>query len=276
MHPVAAFVKEDHNDIAGLKRTRRANLAGLRAGSARLSGTRCHRQPLRGGVVSAKVAVVAGAGGPLGRATSAALAADGLTVVAVDRNEQGLRQLPGSVRRKVGDTTDPAVATRIIDQIADEVGPPDVLVNTIGAFQPGDTLSTTPETLRLMFDVNLATALWLSRAVAPHMQQQGSGAIVHVSARPGIEPAGGMAAYSVSKAALVYLTRVLDVELRPNGIRVNAVAPQLIDTPATRAAFPAEVIAHAVAPEAIAAVIAFLVSDAAAPVSGAILPAYGA
>ena len=276
MHPVAAFVKEDHNDIAGLKRTRRANLAGLRAGSARLSGTRCHRQPLRGGVVSAKVAVVAGAGGPLGRATSAALAADGLTVVAVDRNEQGLRQLPGSVRRKVGDTTDPAVATRIIDQIADEVGSPDVLVNTIGAFQQGDTLSTTPETLRLMFDVNLATALWLSRAVAPHMQQQGSGAIVHVSARPGIEPAGGMAAYSVSKAALVYLTRVLDVELRPNGIRVNAVAPQLIDTPATRAAFPAEVIAHAVAPEAIAAVIAFLVSDAAAPVSGAILPAYGA
>jgi len=276
VHPVAAFVKEDHNDIADLERTRRANLAGLRAGSARLSGTRCHRQPLRGGVVSAKVAVVAGAGGPLGRATSAALAADGLTVVAVDRNEQGLRQLPGSVRRKVGDTTDPAVATRIIDQIADEVGPPDVLVNTIGAFQQGDTLSTTPETLRLMFDVNLATALWLSRAVAPHMQQQGSGAIVHVSARPGIEPAGGMAAYSVSKAALVYLTRVLDVELRPNGIRVNAVAPQLIDTPVTRAAFPAEVIAHAVAPEAIAAVIAFLVSDAAAPVSGAILPAYGA
>ena len=276
MHPVAAFVKEDHNDIADLERTRRANLAGLRAGSARLSGTRCHRQPLRGGVVSAKVAVVAGAGGPLGRATSAALAADGLTVVAVDRNEQGLRQLPGSVRRKVGDTTDPAVATRIIDQIADEVGPPDVLVNTIGAFQQGDTLSTTPETLRLMFDVNLATALWLSRAVAPHMQQQGSGAIVHVSARPGIEPAGGMAAYSVSKAALVHLTRVLDVELRPNGIRVNAVAPQLIDTPVTRAAFPAEVIAHAVAPEAIAAVIAFLVSDAAAPVSGAILPAYGA
>src|SRR5262249_54792387 len=189
---------------------------------------------------------------------------------------QGLRQLPGSVRRMVADTTDPAVATRIIDQIADEVGPPDVLVNTIGAFQMGDTLSTTPETLRLMFDVNLATGLWLSRAVAPHMQQRGRGATGLHPACPGSDPAGGMAAYSVSKAALVHLTRVLDVELRPNGIRVNAVAPQLIDTPVTRAVFPAEVIAHAVAPEAIAAVIAFLVSDAAAPVSGAILPAYGA
>ena len=84
-----------------------------------------------------------------------------------------------------------------------------------------------------------------------------------------------MAAYSVSKAALVHLTRLLDVELRPHGIRVNAVAPQLIDTPLNRTLFPADVLAHAVTPEAIAGVIDFLVSDAAAPVSGAILPAYG-
>ena len=99
---------------------------------------------------------------------------------------------------------------------------------------------------------------------------------MHVAARPGIEPSGGMTAYSVSKAALVHLTRILDVELRPRGIRVNAVAPQLLDTPTNRTIFPAEVMARAVAPEAIAGVIAFLVSDAAAPVSGAVLPACGA
>jgi len=226
--------------------------------------------------MSAKVAIVAGAGGALGHATAVTLAAGGLTVVAVDRNERGLGDFPGSVRREVADTTDPAVPTRLIDRIAGEVGPPDVLVNTIGAFRPGDALTATPETLRLMIDVNLGPALWLSQAVAPHMRQQGSGAIVHVAARPGIEPAGGMAAYAVSKAALVHLTRTLDIELRPHGIRVNAVAPQLLDTPANRATFPAEVMAHTVAPEAIADVIAFLVSDAAAPVSGAILPAYGA
>jgi NAD(P)-dependent dehydrogenase (short-subunit alcohol dehydrogenase family) len=85
-----------------------------------------------------------------------------------------------------------------------------------------------------------------------------------------------MAAYSMSKAALVHLTRILDLELRPHGIRVNAVAPQLLDTPRNQTIFPSEVMTHAVAPEAIAAVIAFLVSDAAAPVSGAVLPAYGA
>jgi NAD(P)-dependent dehydrogenase (short-subunit alcohol dehydrogenase family) len=226
--------------------------------------------------MSAKMAIVAGAGGALGHATAAALAASGLTVVAVDRNEHALRELPGSIRPEVADTTDPAAAKSLIDRIAGEVGPPDVLVNTIGAFRPGDALATTPETLQLMIDVNLGPALWLSQAVAPHMRHQGSGAIVHVAARPGIEPSAGMAAYAVSKAVLVHLTRILDIELRPHGIRVNAVAPQLLDTPANRATFPAEVMAHAAAPDAIAGVIAFLISDAAAPVSGAILPAYGA
>jgi NAD(P)-dependent dehydrogenase (short-subunit alcohol dehydrogenase family) len=204
------------------------------------------------------------------------LAAEGLTVVGVDRNERGLGDLPDDIRREVVDATDPAVATRLIDRIASEVGPPDVLVNTIGAFRLGDALTTTPELLQLMIDVNLGPALWLSQAVAPHMRQQGSGVIVHMAARPGIEPSAGMAAYSVSKAALVYLTRILDLELRPYGIRVNAVAPQLLATPANQATLPAEAMAHAVAPETIADLIAFLVSDAAAPVSGAIVPAYGA
>lgn len=149
-------------------------------------------------------------------------------------------------------------------------------MNTIGAFRAADALSTTPEALQLMVDINLGPELWMTQAVAPHMRQQGSGAIVHVAARPGIEPSAGMVAYGASKAALAHLTRILDVELRPHGIRVNAVAPQLLDTTVNRATFPQEVMAHAVAPEAMAGVIAFLVSDAAGPVSGAILPAYGA
>lgn len=226
--------------------------------------------------MSAKVAIVTGGGGGLGGATVVNLAARGLTVVAVDRNEQALADLPDGVLREAADTTDPNAAKSVVDRIAADVGPPDILVNTIGTFRLGDAVSTTPEDLRLMVDVNLGPALWLTQAVAAHMQRTGSGAIVHVSARPGIEPTAGMAAYGISKAALVHLTRILDLELRPHGIRVNAVAPQLLSTPANQASFPAEALAHAVAPEAIADVIAFLVSDAAAPVSGAILPAYGA
>ena len=223
-----------------------------------------------------RVALVVGAGGPLGRATAVSLAGAGFTVVGVDRSEQGLAELAEGIRREVGDPTDPAVVKSLIDRIATEVGAPEVLVNTIGAFRVGDALTATPEDLRVMIDVNVGAALWLSQAVAPYMRERGSGAIVHVSARPGIEPTAGMAAYSVSKAALAHLTRVLDLELRPHGIRVNAVVPLLLDTPGNRAAFPADLLAHAVRPEAIAEVIAFLVSDAAAPVSGALLPAYGA
>ncbi|MCX5555580.1 SDR family NAD(P)-dependent oxidoreductase [Streptomyces sp. NBC_00038] len=225
--------------------------------------------------MSSRVAIVAGAGGALGRVTALDLAADGFTVVAVDRNGSALKELPDTIRREVGDATDPDVAKTLIDRIAAEVGPPDVLVNTLGAFDLSDVFTTTPEVLRLMVDVNLGAALWMSQAVGAHMQTRGSGAIVHVSARPGVEPTAGLTAYGVSKAALTHLIRVLDLELRPSGIRVNAVAPQLIDTPKNRGFLSEDQLAHAVSPEAIAKVIAFLVSDAAAPISGAILPTYG-
>jgi NAD(P)-dependent dehydrogenase (short-subunit alcohol dehydrogenase family) len=226
--------------------------------------------------MSERVAIVVGAGGELGRATAEKLAAAGFTVVGVDRNEEGMKELPDGIRYEAGDATDPAVARSLVDQIAVRIGPPEVVVNTIGTYHLGDALDATPEDLRLMIDVNAGTALWLTQAVAPYMRERGSGAIVHVAARPGLEPTAGMATYSVSKAALVHLTRVLDLELRPLGIRVNAVAPQLLDTAKNRPYLPPDLLAHAVSPEAIADIIVYLISDAAAPVSGAVVPAYGA
>jgi NAD(P)-dependent dehydrogenase (short-subunit alcohol dehydrogenase family) len=226
--------------------------------------------------MSERVAIVVGAGGELGRATAQKLAAAGFTVVGVDRNEEALKELPDGIRSVPGEPTDPAGAKTVVDRIAAEFGSPDVLVNTIGMYHLGDALAATPEDFRLMFDVNAGTALWLTQAVAPYMKERGSGAIVHVAARPGLEPTAGMAAYGVSKAALVHLTRLLDLELRPLGIRVNAVAPQLLDTAKNRPYLSAELLAHAVSPDAVADIIAYLVSDAAAPVSGAIVPTYGA
>ena len=226
--------------------------------------------------MTARVAILAGAGGELGRTTAQKLAAAGFTVVGIDRNEEGLKELPDGIRYEVGDPTDPAVAKSLVDRIASEVGPPEVLVNTIGTYHLGDALDATPEDLRTMIDVNAGTALWLTQAVAPYMRERGSGAIVHVAARQGLEPTAGMATYGVSKAALVHLTRLLDLELRPLGIRVNAVAPQLIDTAKNRPYLPPELLAHAVSTEAIAEIIGYLVSAAAAPVSGAVVPAYGA
>ena len=225
--------------------------------------------------MSGPVAVVAGAGGELGRAVAEKLAAAGFTVAGIDRNEQALKQLPDGIWRETADPADPAAAGSVVDRIAAEVGPPGVLVNTIGTFRLGDALTVTPEDLRRMMDVNLGPALWLTQAVVPYLRERGSGSIVHVAARPGLEPAAGMAAYALSKAALVHLTRVLDLELRPLGIRVNAVAPQQLDTAKTRPYLTPDLLAHAVAPEAVADIIVYLVGDAAAPVSGAVVPAYG-
>jgi NAD(P)-dependent dehydrogenase (short-subunit alcohol dehydrogenase family) len=225
--------------------------------------------------MSGRVAILAGAGGELGRVTAQRLAAAGFTVVGIDRNEDGLKELPDGIRYEVGDPTDPAVAKSLVDRIAVDFGPPEVLVNTVGTYHLGEALDATPEDLRLMIDVNAGTALWLTQAVVPYMRDRGTGAIVHVAARQGLEPTVGMATYSVSKAALVHLTRVLDLELRPLGIRVNAVAPQLIDTANNRPYLSPDLLAHAVSPESIADIIVYLVSDSATPVSGAVLPAYG-
>lgn len=226
--------------------------------------------------MSERVAIVVGAGGEVGRVTAEKLAARGFGVVGVDRDESGLKSLPDGIRSEVGDATNPAVAKRVVDRIAAEVGPPDALINTIGTYHPDEVLEAAPEDLRLMVDVNTGPALWLTQATAPYMRERGTGAIVHVAARPGLEPTAGMASYGVSKAALVHLTRVLDLELRPLGIRVNAVAPQILDTAKNRVYLTPEQLAHAVEPDAVAEIIAFLVSDAATPISGAIVPTYGA
>jgi len=102
-----------------------------------------------------------------------------------------------------------------------------------------------------MIDVNVGAALWLTQAVVPYPRERGSGSIVHVAARPGLEPAAGMATSAVSKAALVHLTRVLDLELRPLGIRVNDVTAQILDTAKNRQYLTPDLRAHAVTPEAV-------------------------
>ncbi|MFE3262086.1 SDR family NAD(P)-dependent oxidoreductase [Nocardia sp. NPDC059091] len=221
------------------------------------------------------VALVVGAGGPLGRVVAEKLVALGYRVAGADRNAQGLEALPAQVVRIVGDAADPEAAQQIVDTAVSEVGVPSVLVNTIGMYGMGDALSTKPDQLRQMMDVNLGPALWLTQAVAPHMQSAGGGSIAFVSSRFGTDPEAGVAAYSLSKAALNHLVVVLNHELRASGIRVNAVAPQLIDNPTNRSFLPAEVLDHATKPEEIADQLVHLVAESGAPVSGAILPAYG-
>jgi NADP-dependent 3-hydroxy acid dehydrogenase YdfG len=166
--------------------------------------------------MSEHVAIVAGAGGELGPATPEKLPANGFTMVRVDRNEEALKELPDSIRREVANPTDPAAARSVVDRIAAEVGPPEVLVNTIGTYGLGEALTATPEDLRLMIDVNVGAALWLNQAMSRTCgtavrfhrargrppgpgasgrdgrlrRQQGGPGPPHPGARPGAAPAG--------------------------------------------------------------------------------------
>jgi NAD(P)-dependent dehydrogenase (short-subunit alcohol dehydrogenase family) len=112
----------------------------------------------------------------------------------------------------------------------------------------------------------------MSAAVLPSMRERRRGVIVNVASQAAFARPPGIAAYAASKAAVVVLTESLQKEVAPDGIRVVAVAPSTIDTPANRAAMPGADSSTWTPPERIAEVILWLASDAASTVRGAIVP----
>ena len=218
----------------------------------------------------ADVALVCGAGGALGRSLVAAFLERGDRVVGVDRHPDP--ELAG-VRLEAADLTRAADVEALWDRLEADGELPRWLVNSVGAFRGGTVAESEPDSYGFMHDVNLATAWWSCRAAARRMQP--GGAIVNVASRLAVTGGKGSAAYSVAKAGVVRLTQVLADELRERQVRVNAILPSVIDTPASRASMSPEAMRGAVPPEQIAAVIAFLCSDAATAVSGTTIPVYG-
>ena len=222
------------------------------------------------------VAVVTGASGALGQAVVSALCERGDHVIAVDRSVDLMESVDSRGHRQAADLTDPAGVDDVFARVLSDHPQIHAVIHTVGMFRGGAIVDSEPADFGTVMEVNLGTAWWVSRAAARHMESVGGGSIVHVGARNGVEPVAGAAAYGVSKAAVVHLIRVLDAELRSHGVRVNAVLPGLIDTAANRAALSPEVMSRAVSTDAIAKVIAFLTGPDAAPVTGAIIPVYGA
>ena len=232
---------------------------------------------------SNKTVMVSGAIGNLGVVLAQAFQASGAKLVLVDRGEDRLQQafpdlvgLPNYLLVNCADLMDEGAVEKSVSEAIQHFGRIDVLVNTVGGFRAGKMLHETPiETWDFLLNLNARSVFIACKKVIPHMLNQGSGKIINVAARPGIEGQAGMAAYSASKSAVIRLTESMAAELKDHGVNVNCIIPGTIDTPPNREAMPNADYSTWVTPESLADVIQFLSSAAARDVHGAAVPVYG-
>lgn len=229
-----------------------------------------------------QVAIVTGAAGNLGRAVVARLAAGGMRVVALDRVAAPLEQVvaalpdPASHLALAGvDLMDPAACEAAIEQVFARFGRLDVVAHTVGGFVYAPVAESLPTTWESMFRLNLLTTVNLFGAAVARMRPAGRGSLLAIGAMPAIKAPAGLAAYAASKAGVLRLVESYADELKRDGLRVNAVMPGTIDTPQNRAAMPDADPTGWVTPAQLAEAIAYLLSDGASGITGALVPVTG-
>jgi NAD(P)-dependent dehydrogenase (short-subunit alcohol dehydrogenase family) len=217
--------------------------------------------------------VITGGTGGLGRAVVAEFVAAGWRVAVLDLRAA---ELEGAAV-VAADLADPGEVARAVAAATGDAGAPlRALVNLVGGFAADQPVARTPvEVFEAQFALNLRPAYLVTQAALPALVAAGGGSIVCVSSRSALHPFAGAAGYCASKAAVLTFAQVVAREHAADGVRCNAVLPQMIDTPANRAATPPEQHKDLTAPAAIAGVIRFLCSDESAPTTGAAIPVYG-
>jgi NAD(P)-dependent dehydrogenase (short-subunit alcohol dehydrogenase family) len=225
-------------------------------------------------MTDATVVVTGGTGG-LGSAVTRAFLRDGWQVVVPWIAERELERVEAHERLSLvrADLFDPGDVADVVEAAGPSLR---ALVNLVGGFAEHGRIHETPiETFEEQLRLNLRPAYLCAAAAIPPMVAAGGGAIVCVSSRAARRPFPGAAGYVVSKAAVLAFVDALDAEYRKDGIRVNALLPSVIDTPANRRAMPDADFDTWVSPDEIARVIAFLCSDESSATSGAHVPVYG-
>ncbi len=232
-----------------------------------------------------KTTIITGASRGIGRAIAVDFARLGADVALVGRDTHALEETaglcanarPGAVAELfAGDVTDPASVERIAAATLERFGRIDCAIANAGQSVDGLLVRLKRETLDQLIDANLKSAFYLCAAVAKPMMKQRSGAIVLVTSIVGIMGNAGQAAYAASKAGLIGLCKSLAKELGSRNIRVNAVAPGLIETAMTEKMPDAAreflikqaALGRAGKPEDVSGAVTFLCSDAAGFITG--------
>lgn len=226
--------------------------------------------------LNGKLVLLTGVTGGLGRHVTTAFLEAGATVAGVARSARDEDFPRPRFRAFPAELSTSAAAEAVVAAVRARLGRIDALVHLVGGFAGGKSVAETDDALLdQMLGVNLRSAFYVAKAVLGGMREAGAGRIVMIGSRAALEPQAGTSAYAASKAALLALVRSIAVEFKPYGITANAIVPGTIDTPANRAAMPRADFAAWVDPGRIAEVALWLVSDAAAAVTGAWIPVYG-
>ncbi|WP_334170964.1 GolD/DthD family dehydrogenase [Sinomonas sp.] len=228
-----------------------------------------------------KTAVVTGAASGIGLTVARHFAERGARIVGVDLAEQVtdiVAGLPGSGHHGITkDLTAPTAAHEVFEFVLAEAGTPHILVNSAGIALLDPATEVSAERWQATIDVNLSASFYMAQAAGRLMLDAGYGRIINLASQAAVVGLDQHAAYCASKAAIVGLTRVLSLEWARRGITVNAVSPTVVETPLGKQAWAGEKGEKAKAqipvgrfaqPEEVAALIAFLASDAAAMITG--------
>lgn len=240
--------------------------------------------------LSGKVAVITGGASGMGAGTARVMVRAGAKVVLGDLNADLLAELCAELGAdnavgQVCDVSDEADVTRLVDAAAERFGRLDILFNNAGIGGLGSVVETSTDLWRKVLDVDLAAVFFGSRAAVPHMRAGGGGAIINNASVSGMFGDYGMASYCAAKGGVINLSRNMALDFARDGIRVNCICPGAIDTPllsgmkAAPGLFDAFIRAVPMKrlgnPSEIGEVVAFLASDAASYVTGAVIPVDG-
>jgi len=226
--------------------------------------------------LSGKVLLVTGADGALGQAVATTLSGYGAKLALISHASAAPRTLPAGARQYGGiDLTLEPAAHSAMEQIARDAGRIDGLINVAGGFRWEKLNEGTIDSWDAMYKLNLRTAVISCQAALPYLLRSASGRIVNVGAMGAQKASAGMGPYAASKAGVAQLTEALADELKDRGITVNAILPSTLDTPKNRAEMPQADFKRWVTLSEAAEVIAFLVSDQASAVTGALIPVAG-